>query len=65
MKKINYTYKYRLKPNESQKQIFEQYFGSVRFVYNYFLNLRQTQYKATGKSDSYYQQQKQLIHSSL
>ena len=32
------TYKFRLYPNNKQKEIIHKTFGCVRFVYNYFLN---------------------------
>ena len=60
MKKIRRTYKFRIYPNEEQKQRLSVYFGNVRFVYNYFLNERKEQYSSTGKSDSYYTQQHKL-----
>ena len=60
MKKIRKTYKFRIYPNEEQKQKLSVYFGNVRFVYNYFLNERKEQYTSTGKSDNYYEQSKKL-----
>lgn len=35
---INYTYKYRIYPNNKQKILIEKSFGCCRFVYNYFLS---------------------------
>ena len=60
VKKIRKTYKFRIYPNEKQKQKLSVYFGNVRFVYNYFLNERKEQYAAIGKSDNYYEQSKKL-----
>lgn len=60
MVKIHKTYKYRLYPNKEQEQILARYFGSVRFVYNYFLAERKKQYDENGKSDNYYAQAKTL-----
>lgn len=60
MKKIRRAYKFRIYPNEEQKQRLSVYFGNVRFVYNYFLNERKEQYSSTGKSDNYYAQQHKL-----
>lgn len=34
---MNRAYKFRLYPNASQRELFEKHFGSVRFIYNYFL----------------------------
>lgn len=59
-KKITKTYKYRLYPNKNQIEIFDKYFGCVRFVYNRFLFERKKQYQETGKSDNYYGQAKAL-----
>ena len=60
MKLIHKTYKFKLEPNKEQKELLAKHFGSVRFVYNYFLNERLNQYKETKKSDNYYTQQKKL-----
>lgn len=59
-KEITKTYKYRLYPNKSQIEMFDKYFGCVRFVYNKFLFERKKQYQETGKSDNYYGQAKAL-----
>ena len=60
MATIHKTYKYRMYPNKEQEQILARYFGSVRFVYNYFLAERKKQYDENGKSDNYYAQAKTL-----
>ncbi|RHB41853.1 transposase [Enterocloster aldenensis] len=39
------SYKYRIYPNKSQKQILAQTFGCVRFVYNHYLDKRIKAYK--------------------
>lgn len=59
-KEIVKTYKYRLYPNEEQKELLEKHFGCTRFVYNRFLFERKDQYQKTGKSHSYYDQCKDL-----
>lgn len=59
-KEITKTYKYRLYPNKNQIEMFDKYFGCVRFVYNRFLFERKKQYQETGKSDNYYGQAKAL-----
>ena len=59
-KEITKTYKYRLYPNKYQIEMFDKYFGCVRFVYNKFLFERKKQYQETGKSDNYYVQAKVL-----
>ena len=60
MRKINRTYKFRLYPTKSQAELLAKHFGCARFVYNYFLNQRQEQYRLTGKSDNFYAQSKAL-----
>ena len=60
MRKINRTYKFRLYPTKAQTELLAKHFGCARFVYNYFLNQRQEQYRLTGKSDNYVAQAKAL-----
>jgi putative transposase len=50
---IKYTYKLRLYPDNNQKEILNRYFGSVRYVYNYFLNQRKEYYLSNKKSINY------------
>lgn len=54
------AYKYRIYPNKKQKELIAKTFGCVRFVYNYFLDLRISEYKNNGKSLSYYDTSKLL-----
>lgn len=44
MKKIHYTYKFRLYPNNSQKELLEKHFGCIRSVYNCGLELKRWLY---------------------
>ena len=60
MKIIKYTYKFRLEPTHGQKTLLNKHFGSVRFVYNYFLNQRKQEYLNNKKSLNYYDQAKEL-----
>lgn len=60
MKETYRTYKFRLCPNKEQQNTLARYFGSVRFVYNYFLAERKRQYEKTQHSDDYYKQAKSL-----
>ena len=60
MRKIHKSYRFRLYPNEGQIELLAKHFGCSRFVYNYFLNQREEQYKLTGKGDNYYAQAKVL-----
>ena len=58
--KIYKDYKFRIYPTKIQIDFLNKQFGAVRFIYNYFLNQRDTQFKETGKSDNYYAQTKTL-----
>jgi len=60
MKEILKSYKYRIEPSEQQKILLNKHFGSVRYVYNYFLNERKNQYRETKKSDNYVAQANKL-----
>ena len=60
MGKIYRTYKFRLYPNKAQTELLAKHFCCARFVYNYFLNQRQAQYKLTGKSGNFYAECKTL-----
>ena len=60
MRKIRRTYKFRLYPTKTQAELLAKHFGCARFVYNYFLNQRQEQYRMTGKSDNFYAECKSL-----
>lgn len=50
---IKKAYKFRIYPNREQKDALAVQFGHARFVYNWGLNLRRTNYKQTGKGLSY------------
>lgn len=54
------AYRYRFYPTEEQKVALSQTFGSCRFVYNYFLNEKQTLWKEKQESLSYHQASKGL-----
>ena len=43
------TYKFRLYPNDAQKQMIARTFGAVRYVYNLFLNYRQNLHECQDK----------------
>ena len=57
---IHKAFKYRLYPNLHQQQQIERQFGACRFVWNYFLEYRQTVYAETGKTLSYFDTTKLL-----
>ena len=50
----NYTYKFRLYPNKSDKELLSKQFGCCRFVYNYFLAENKIEYEATKQHNTYY-----------
>jgi putative transposase len=54
------SYKYKLKPSEEQIVLLNKHFGSVRFVYNYFLNERKKEYETNKQSLNYYDNSKTL-----
>lgn len=54
------SYQYRIYPNKKQQELIQKTFGCVRFVYNYFLDLRINEYKNNNKSLSYYDTSKLL-----
>ena len=60
MKTIKYTYKFRISPTDDQIELLNKHFGSVRFVYNYFLNQRKEEYLNNKKTLNYYDQAKEL-----
>lgn len=60
MKLIKYTYKFKLNPTEKQQELLNKHFGSVRWVYNYFLNQRKQEYLNNKKSLNYYKQAAEL-----
>ena len=44
------TFKYRLYPNSSQRELMGKHFGCVRHVYNWGLELRKKHYEETGET---------------
>lgn len=46
---MEYSYKFRIYPNQQQTQLIEQTFGCCRFVYNQFLALKINQYKLSKR----------------
>lgn len=57
---MEYSYKFRIYPNAEQQTLIQKTFGCSRFVYNHFLAQRISEYKATGKSSTRFQQDKSL-----
>ena len=44
MKIIHKSYKFKIAPNNEQKELLAKHFGSCRFVFNYYLNNRKESY---------------------
>ena len=55
-----YAYKARLYPNMEQEQKIINNFGCARFVYNYFLAMRQQRYKESGETMGFFKCTKYL-----
>ena len=51
---MEYSYKFRLYPNEEQIILIEKTFGCVRYVYNYYLAQRRDAYNESGETLNYY-----------
>lgn len=52
---INKAYKFRIYPNDNQKEIINKTFGCTRLIYNYYLSKKQDSYKLNGKSLTLYE----------
>ena len=57
---MEYSYKFRLYPTNTQRDQIARNFGCCQYVYNHFLAQRQRQYKKTGKAPTRFQQDKAL-----
>ncbi len=53
-------FKYRIYPNKKQQELIQKTFGCCRYVYNYFLDKRITEYKENKKTLSFYDTNKML-----
>ena len=53
-------YKYRIYPTNEQEVLLAKHFGSVRWIYNWALELKTKTYEATKKNLSYYDLSKML-----
>ncbi len=47
------AYRFRMYPNEDQKILIEKHIGLCRFVWNHFLDIRNSRYTETGKGMTY------------
>lgn len=57
---VKRAFKFKLKPTELQKMGFLRFAGARRFVYNRGLDQRKKAFEITGKSPSYFDQNKEL-----
>ena len=48
------SFKYKIKPNEEQIVLLNKHFGSVRFVYNHYLDERKVEYETNKQTLNYY-----------
>jgi transposase len=54
------SYKYKLLPSIEQCVLLNKHFGSIRFVYNHFLNERKSEYELNKNTLNYYDNAKSL-----
>jgi putative transposase len=54
-------FKYRLYPDDEQKELLEKHFGSVRFIYNLALETKMNAYKGNKINLSRFDLQKQMV----
>ncbi len=54
------AFQFKLRSTPAQEQLFRQYAGAVRWVWNEMRHERQTTYRAAGKSSPMYEQMRRL-----
>ena len=59
---MEYSYKFRIYPTPSQIKQIQQTFGSVRFVYNYYLTKRKEWFEQNHETFNYYDCSKDLTN---
>lgn len=57
---MEYSYKFRIYPNQEQERIIQRTFGCCRFVYNHFLALRKERYAANKETLNYVASSREL-----
>lgn len=62
MNLVNKAFKFRIYPTESQEILIEKTFGCCRFVFNHYLEKSIKDYEILGKSNSYYENAKDLTN---
>lgn len=50
----NFSYRFRLYPNQEQRMLLAKHFGAIRYTYNHFLAARKDKYLESKKSSNYY-----------
>ena len=60
MKVIHKSYKFKIAPDNEQKELLAKHFGACRFVFNRYLNSRKETYLEEKKSLNYYDNAKDL-----
>ncbi len=60
MRLIHKSYKFRIAPDNEQKELLAKHFGACRFVFNRYLNSRKETYLEEKKSLNYYDNAKDL-----
>lgn len=58
---IRRAFKYRSKPTKIYRELFQQFAGAKRWIFNHGLEQRDKAYKDQGKTVSYYEQNNELV----
>ena len=58
--KINKAYKTQIYPTIKQQKMLAQHFGCTRWIYNYFLQYKNDQYRKTKKSATWLEMSREL-----
>ncbi|MBQ9082255.1 MAG: IS200/IS605 family element transposase accessory protein TnpB [Clostridia bacterium] len=59
---MEYSYKFRIYPNEAQKNLIKRTFGCCRFVYNHYLDKRIKKYEESKETLNFYACCKEMTH---
>lgn len=55
------AYKYRIYPTDEQKQMLAKTFGCCRYVYNWALDMKEKEYKETGRNVTLFEMQHRVV----
>lgn len=50
---MEYSYRFRIYPNQKQSALIQRTFGCCRFVWNHYLEMRQSIYRRDGLTFNY------------